>query len=113
MSLQAHFVLMARYNQWMNAKVYDAASRLSAAELAEERGAFFSSILGTLNHLVVADTLWLKRFAAHHSSSTTLAVMEPLPIPGSGEQNGCLGRVIAVGANPLMCRRSTLINGIA
>ena len=86
MSLQAHFVLMARYNQWMNAKVYDAASRLSAAELAEERGAFFGSILGTLNHLVVADTLWLKRFAAHHSSSTTLAVMEPLPIPGRLDQ---------------------------
>jgi len=36
---------------------------------------------GTLNHIVVADTLWLKRFASHPSSTTTLAVMVPLPTP--------------------------------
>jgi len=45
MSLQAHFVLMARYNQWMNAKVYDAASRLSAADL---RNAYYLSRCQTL-----------------------------------------------------------------
>ena len=81
MELQPHFALMASYNQWMNAKVYDAASKLSAAELIEDRGAFFGSIFGTLNHIVVADTIWLKRFAAHPSSAATLAVMEPLPTP--------------------------------
>ena len=72
---------MATYNQWMNAKVYDAASKLSAAELTEDRGAFFGSILGTLNHIVVADTMWLKRFATHASSTATLAVMVALPTP--------------------------------
>lgn len=69
MELQPHFALMAFYNQWMNAKVYDAASKLTAAELNEERGAFFGSIFGTLNHIVVADTIWLKRFATHPSST--------------------------------------------
>ena len=82
MELQPHFALMASYNQWMNAKVYDAASKLTAAELTQERGAFFGSIFGTLNHIVVADTIWLKRFATLPSSTArTLAVMIDLPTP--------------------------------
>lgn len=60
-----HIALMANYNQWMNRKVYDAASTLTGAELVLDRQAFFSSILGTLNHLMLGDTVWLKRFAEH------------------------------------------------
>jgi uncharacterized damage-inducible protein DinB len=56
------FVLLAEYNQWMNDKVYDTAARLGPEALAQDRGAFFGSIMGTLNHLVVADTIWLNRF---------------------------------------------------
>jgi uncharacterized damage-inducible protein DinB len=62
MQLAEHLRLMAQYNQWMNAKVYDAAATLSAEELAKNRGAFFGSILGTLNHIAIGDILWLKRF---------------------------------------------------
>lgn len=65
MSSLDHFRLMAPYNAWMNAKVYDAAGRLGAEEVARDRGAFFGSILGTLNHLVAADLIWLGRLAAH------------------------------------------------
>ncbi|TVP42747.1 MAG: damage-inducible protein DinB [Halomonas sp.] len=86
MGLQPHFALMASYNQWMNDTLYDAASKLSAAELAKDRGAFFGSILGTLNHIVVGDTLWLKRFATHPTSTATLAVMVALPTPGRLDQ---------------------------
>lgn len=57
--------LMADYNQWMNARLYEAASTLSPEALALDRGAFFGSLLGTLNHLVVADTVWLQRLALH------------------------------------------------
>ncbi|MER2605866.1 MAG: DinB family protein [Siculibacillus sp.] len=53
----------ADYNAWMNAKVYDAAATLSPEQIAQERGAFFGSILGTLNHIVVGDTIWMQRFA--------------------------------------------------
>lgn len=60
-----HFRLMAPYNAWMNAKVYDAAERLTADEVSRERGAFFGSILGTLNHLAAADLIWLGRLASH------------------------------------------------
>ena len=51
----------ARYNRWMNAKVYDAAARLSDEERKRDRGAFFGSIHNVLNHLLVADRIWLGR----------------------------------------------------
>jgi len=72
---------MAEYNSWMNAKVYEAAGKLSPAELAQDRGAFFGSLLGTLNHLVVADTIWLKRFAAHPARFAALEPVRALPLP--------------------------------
>ena len=53
--------LMATYDQWMNRKVYDAAAKLTDAELRMDRRAFFGSILGTLHHLTLGDTEWLKR----------------------------------------------------
>ncbi len=59
-----HLRLMAQYNQWMNNTVYDTAATLSAEELTKNRGAFFGSILGTLNHIAVGDIVWLKRFTA-------------------------------------------------
>lgn len=68
--LQNSYVfLMAEYNQWMNLKLYDACSQLSSEQLNEDRRAFFGSIIGTLNHLAVADTIWLKRMStdlSHH-----------------------------------------------
>lgn len=71
--------MLARYNQWMNAKLYGAASALAEPALREDRGAFFGSIFGTLNHLVAADTIWLKRFAEHpvrHASLQPIRQME-------------------------------------
>lgn len=76
MSTPEHVVLMAHYNAWMNAKVYETAAALSPEALALDRKAFFKSILGTLNHIVVADTLWLKRFAMHPSHP---AALDPVP----------------------------------
>lgn len=76
-----HIRLMATYNQWMNAKLYEAAGTLSAEALAAERGAFFGSILGTLNHLLVGDTIWLKRFARHPANYAALEPVRALPDP--------------------------------
>ena len=86
MSLKDHFELLAQYNQSMNSKVYETASRLSAADLAEDRGAFFGSISGTLNHIVVGDRLWLKRFATHPSCQASLKEVADLPNPISLDQ---------------------------
>lgn len=53
---------MAFYNRWMNRRLYAVCAELSDAERREDRGAFFKSIHGTLNHLLLADRLWLGRF---------------------------------------------------
>jgi uncharacterized damage-inducible protein DinB len=51
------------YNSEMNRRIYAAAGRLSDTERKLDRGAFFSSIHGTLNHLLWADQMWMSRFA--------------------------------------------------
>ncbi|WP_237152819.1 DinB family protein [Oryzibacter oryziterrae] len=65
MSFIEHVQLMARYNGWMNAKVHDTAGKLTPAQLMEDRGAFFKSVLGTLNHLIVSDISWARRLSGH------------------------------------------------
>lgn len=57
-----HAQTMARYNRWMNDKVYAASDKLSDAERKADCGAFFKSIHATLNHLLWADYIWLGRF---------------------------------------------------
>ncbi len=57
--------LLARYNQAMNQRVYGTVAQLPPAEWTVDRGAFFRSISGTLNHIYVADIIWLQRFAVH------------------------------------------------
>src|SRR5690606_20337189 len=47
------------------------------------RGAFFKSVLGTLNHIVVADTLWLQRFANHSTRFAALSAVRDLRTPRS------------------------------
>jgi uncharacterized damage-inducible protein DinB len=53
---------LARYNGWMNEKLYGLAATLSDEERKRDRGAFFKSIHGTFNHLLVGDRVWLSRF---------------------------------------------------
>ena len=53
---------MARYNRWMNRKLYECSAGLSDGERKRDRGAFFKSIHGTLNHLLVGDSVWMGRF---------------------------------------------------
>lgn len=53
---------MASYNQWMNRNLYQICAEIPDATRREDRGAFFKSIHGTLNHLLVADRIWMGRF---------------------------------------------------
>ncbi|MCJ8144122.1 DinB family protein [Ancylobacter sp. A5.8] len=61
-SLLSRYRDLAAYNRWANARLLDACARVSRAEYREERGAFFGSIHGTLNHLLAADRIWMARF---------------------------------------------------
>ncbi|HXH73273.1 MAG TPA: DinB family protein [Mariprofundaceae bacterium] len=58
---------MARYNQWVNRKLFAGAAQLPDAAIQQDRGAPYGSILGTLNHIFVADVLWLIRFGSHEA----------------------------------------------
>jgi uncharacterized damage-inducible protein DinB len=60
----ANFQFLARYNGWINERLYAAGGSLPDEERRRERGAFFGSIHRTLNHILWADRLWLQRFAA-------------------------------------------------
>src|SRR5882757_7439677 len=59
--MKAYFAQRAAYNRWANARLYEAALSLSEADYRRDVGAFFKSMHGTLNHLLLTDRLWLKR----------------------------------------------------
>ncbi len=81
MDFNGHFQLMAQYNQRMNKQVYQAAAQLSAELFNQDQGAFFGSISGVLNHILVGDLIWLARFAHHQQSYQTLQNLSQLPKP--------------------------------
>ena len=86
-----HFRLLAGYNTWMNGNLHRAAGQLPEGAFEAQRGAFFGSILGTLNHLVVADTIWLKRFAASDPGGrwSALRPLDGMPMPARLDARPC------------------------
>ena len=56
-----HHRRAARYNRWANTSLYEACFPLAEEQLNQNRGLFFKSINGTLNHLLITDLLWLSR----------------------------------------------------
>ena len=70
-----NYSLMADYNVWMNRKLYGAAAGLPDAERKRDLGAFFKSLHGTLNHILLIDLMLLARFAE-----------QPLPTTGLDEE---------------------------
>jgi uncharacterized damage-inducible protein DinB len=67
-----HFQTFARYNSWANDRLYAACAQLSDADFRASRQAFFGSILGTLNHMLVGDRAWLGRIDGVPSGITRL-----------------------------------------
>lgn len=70
--MKAHYSAFARYNAWANRRLYDAAAELSDADYRADRGAFFRSMHGTLNHLLTADLVWMNRFTGQGLSPERL-----------------------------------------
>jgi uncharacterized damage-inducible protein DinB len=60
--MKDHYTSFAGYNAWANRRLYDAAAQLSDTEYRADKGAFFKSMHGTLNHLLTTDRIWMKRF---------------------------------------------------
>lgn len=60
--MKSRYQMFAGYNRWCNDRLYQAASQVSDADYRADRGAFFKSLHGTLNHLLVGDRIWMRRF---------------------------------------------------
>ena len=66
------FMMFARYNEWANQRIYAAAAALSDADYRADGGAFFGSVQGTLNHILVGDRIWMRRFTGEGPIQTKL-----------------------------------------
>lgn len=66
------FAHLARYNALANQRLYDAVAALPPDEYEKPRPAFFGSIQGTLNHILIGDRIWLGRFEGREVPSTGL-----------------------------------------
>lgn len=55
---------MARYNAWQNDQLRDIFKTMDQAVLEKDRGAFFGSIFGTMNHLLWGDMIWMSRWCS-------------------------------------------------
>lgn len=70
--MKDHFQQFAHYNQWANKRLFDACKQLSKEEYHQSRKAFFDSIHGTLNHILVGDRIWLGRLTNTESGIKAL-----------------------------------------
>ncbi|MGO9673185.1 MAG: DinB family protein [Methylocella sp.] len=86
--LKTQFDMLARYNAFANGRLYEAAGALSEADYRADHGAFFKSVECTLNHLLVADRIWMQRFT------------------GAGEAPNRLNAILFDGFAPLRAARA-------
>jgi uncharacterized damage-inducible protein DinB len=70
--MKDHYAMFAGYNAWANRRLYDAAAVLPDAQYREDRGAFFKSLHGTLNHLLATDRVWMQRFTGEGTAPDRL-----------------------------------------
>ena len=70
--MKSRYRMFAGYNAWCNERLYDAAALVSDADYRADRGAFFKSLHGTLNHILVADRIWMRRFTGVGERPPTL-----------------------------------------
>ncbi len=74
-------MMFAAYNAWANERIYEAASSLTKEEFTRDVGAFFKSMRGTLNHLLVADKIWLKRLTGEGDAPAALDTILYIDLP--------------------------------
>jgi uncharacterized damage-inducible protein DinB len=72
MTPTAHYQMFGHYNAWANSRLYEAAAALSTEQYRADRGAFFKSVHGTLNHLLVTDHVWMHRFTGEGAAPERL-----------------------------------------
>lgn len=80
--MKQHFRMFAAYNTWANAEIFAGAADLTPEEVDRDTGVFFRSVLGTLNHILVADRIWMKRFTGEGDAPSKLDTVLFADLPG-------------------------------
>jgi uncharacterized damage-inducible protein DinB len=70
--MQTRYSRLAAYNSWANRRLYDAVAAIKDDDYRADRGAFFKSLHGTLNHLLVGDRVWMRRFTGEGEAPSRL-----------------------------------------
>jgi uncharacterized damage-inducible protein DinB len=70
--MRDHYRMLAAYNAWANRILYEEVGKLDDAAYRRNLGAFFGSLHRTLNHLLTADRIWMKRFTGEGDAPTSL-----------------------------------------
>jgi uncharacterized damage-inducible protein DinB len=73
--VKTHFVMMAKYNAWANARLFRMAGALRDDLYRKQVGAYFKSLHGTLNHLLVADRIWMRRLTGEGDQPDKLSAI--------------------------------------
>ena len=68
-----HVSLLTKYNRWINRRLFDVCACIPDADRKRDMGAFFGSIHGTFNHLLLADRLWMGRLTSKPFAITSLS----------------------------------------
>lgn len=86
--MKSHFTMMADYNAWANGRLYGMARQLPAEQYRRDVGAYFKSLHGTLNHIMVADLIWMRRLtgAGEHPGNLNAIVFDDLPSLSAARQ---------------------------
>jgi uncharacterized damage-inducible protein DinB len=79
--MKTHFVMLAKYNAWANARLFRMAGALQDELYRKEVGAYFRSLHGTLNHLLAADRIWMRRLTGvgDHPDKLNAILFDDLP----------------------------------
>lgn len=70
--MKAHFTSMAEYNLWANARVFRMAAALTDEQYRRDVGVYFKSVHSTLNHILIADLIWMHRLTGSGRLPTRL-----------------------------------------
>jgi uncharacterized damage-inducible protein DinB len=73
--------MLASYNRWANDRLYGMAAALTPENYRKDVGVFFKSLHGTLNHLLTADRIWMRRLegTGDHPDTLDAIVCDDLP----------------------------------
>lgn len=69
---KTYFLMLTHYNQWANNKLFAVLEALSEAQLNQDCGAYFNSLIQTANHVLVGDFLWFERICGLQPSGYAL-----------------------------------------